>query len=70
VRTAASLDGEDAFCREGFMLDEEFLIFAGEDVVGDHRDVVRFAKHSAKSERQGSFARADRPSDSDCESSF
>ncbi len=34
VRTAAGLDGEDALGGEGLVVDEEFLVFAGEDVVG------------------------------------
>lgn len=33
--TTTGLDGEDARGGEGFVTDEEFLIFAGEDIVGD-----------------------------------
>lgn len=40
VGAAAGLDGEDAVGGEGVVLDEEFLVFAGEDVVGYDGDVV------------------------------
>jgi hypothetical protein len=37
----AGLDGEDAICGERLVLDEKFLVFAGEDVVGYYRYKIR-----------------------------
>ena len=54
--TSACFDGLDAGCREGGVLDEEFAVFAGEDVVCDSGDGVLFAEGETEGEHQGCLA--------------
>lgn len=59
MRASASLDGADARGGEGLLGGQEFGVFAGEDVVGDSREVVFLAQGEAEGEHEGGLAGAD-----------
>ena len=67
VRTAAGFDGANSFGGERVVPNEEFTVFAGENIVGDGGDVHLFAKPATKLKHEGSFAASDGPADADGE---
>lgn len=67
VRAAAGFDGSDTVRGEGLMADEEFAVFAGEDVVGDGGEAEAVAEGEAELEHEGGFAGADGATDADGE---
>ena len=59
VRAATGFDGADAFGGEGFVADEKFAVFFGENVVRDGGDAEAVAEMAAELEHEGGFAAAD-----------
>jgi hypothetical protein len=67
VRAAACFDGTDAFGVQSLVPNEEFTVFASEDVVRHSGKVDSIAQFLTKSEHEGGLAAADRAADSDGE---
>ena len=63
VRTASGFDADDAIGRQRLAAREKFHVFAGEDVVGDHAQLVRVAHRLAEAIEQRRFTGADRAAD-------
>jgi hypothetical protein len=64
---AAGFDGADAGGVEGPVVDQEFAVFAGEDVVGDGGQCEAIAQVAAELEHERGFPAADRAADADGE---
>ncbi len=67
VRAPASLDGADALLWQRLVADQELLVLARKDVVGDCSNVVLVAQGAAEGEEERRLARADGAADADGE---
>ena len=70
MRTAAGLDADDPFRRQRRVIDEEFRILGGVDVVGDDGHVDLVAQGLAQGQRQGGLAGTDGAADADAQGLF
>jgi hypothetical protein len=65
VRAAARFHGPDAFRRERLVTNQEFTIFPGEDVIGDHGKVHSIPQFPAERQHERGLAAAHRAADPD-----
>ena len=61
VRTAAGLDGADAFGGQRVVLGEKFAVLLGEDIIGHGGNVQLRPQLQAELQHEGGLATADRP---------
>jgi hypothetical protein len=67
MRAAAGLNSHDALGGKSLIPHQEFGIFAGINVIGDHSQAKLIAQPLTQAQDQHGFARADRPTNSDAQ---